>query len=177
MSWINHLPPACWSTFWKFNFKKQLGCRFDIMDNESYFFVFWHMQLYMSWYITSFYGFTFLNFFFFSSTLVLTSSCRRSLYTSYLEMVQSEPLCVTWVFCHFTNHTIWIENRCHLTRVWQSTSNLCTRSWCVHVHGVSCTWGYGINVGMDDRRNIVDGLSTSVQNASHTSNDTVNSLI
>ena len=39
MSWINHLPPACWSTFWKSNFRQQLGCRFDIMDNESYFFL------------------------------------------------------------------------------------------------------------------------------------------
>ena len=50
---------ACWSTFWKSNFKQQLGCRFDIMDNESYFFLFWHMQLYMSWYIRSFLGLTF----------------------------------------------------------------------------------------------------------------------
>ena len=61
VSWINHLLPACWSTFWKSNSKQQLGCRFDIMDYESYFFVFWHMQLYMSWYIRSFFGFTFLN--------------------------------------------------------------------------------------------------------------------
>ena len=38
LSWINHLPPACWSTFWKSNFKQQLGSRFDIMDNEIYFF-------------------------------------------------------------------------------------------------------------------------------------------
>ena len=38
LSWINHLPPVCWSTFWKSNFKQQLGCRFDIMDNLSYFF-------------------------------------------------------------------------------------------------------------------------------------------
>ena len=45
--------------------KQQLGCRFDIMDNESYFFVFWHMQLYMSWYIRSFFGFTFLNIHYF----------------------------------------------------------------------------------------------------------------
>ena len=70
VSWINHLPPACWSTFWKSNFKQQLGCRFDIMDNKSYFFVFWHMQLYMS-------NFSVLPswiFFIFSSTLVLTSS-------------------------------------------------------------------------------------------------------
>ena len=37
--------------------KQQLGCRFDIMDYESYFFVFWHMQLYMSWYIISFFRF------------------------------------------------------------------------------------------------------------------------
>ena len=65
VSWINHLPPACWSTFWKSNFKQQFGCRFDIMDNESYIFVFWHMQLYMSWYIRSFFGFTFLNILYF----------------------------------------------------------------------------------------------------------------
>ena len=65
VSWINHLPPACWSTFWKSNSKQQLGCRFDIMDYESYFFVFWHMQLYMSWYIRSFFGFTFLNILYF----------------------------------------------------------------------------------------------------------------
>ena len=35
VSWINHFPPARWSTFWKSNFKQQLGCR--LMDNESYF--------------------------------------------------------------------------------------------------------------------------------------------
>ena len=83
VSWINHLPPACWSTFRKSNSKQQLGCRFDIMDYESYIFVFWHMQLYMSWYIISFFGFTLLNILHFSSTLVLTFSYRRSLYTFY----------------------------------------------------------------------------------------------
>ena len=39
VSRINHLPLACWSTFWKSNFKQQLGCRFDIIDNESFFFL------------------------------------------------------------------------------------------------------------------------------------------
>ena len=81
---FNHLPPACWSTFWKSNFKEQLGCRFDIMDSESYFFVFWHMQLYMSWYIRSFFAFTFLNilyFFKYSSTNIFY---RRNLYTCYM---------------------------------------------------------------------------------------------
>ena len=53
VSWINHLPAACWSTFWKSIFKHQLGCRLDIIDSISFFF-FWHMQLYMSWYIISF---------------------------------------------------------------------------------------------------------------------------
>ena len=68
VSWINHLPPACWSTFRKSNSKQQLGCRFDIMDSESYFVcvcVFWHLQLYMSWYIIAFFGFTFLNILYF----------------------------------------------------------------------------------------------------------------
>ena len=90
VSWINHLPPACWSTFRKSNSKQQLGCRFDIMDYESYFFVFWHMQLYMSWYIISFLGFTLLNILIFSSTLVLTFSYRRSLYTFYQRVI---PVC------------------------------------------------------------------------------------
>ena len=39
-AWINHLPPACWSTFWKSTFKQQLGCRFDILDSISYFLYF-----------------------------------------------------------------------------------------------------------------------------------------
>ena len=86
MSWINHLPPACWSTFWKSNFKQQLGCRFDIMDNESYFFVFWHMQLYMSWYIRSFFGFTFLNILYFFKYSCTNIFHRHSLYTFYWGM-------------------------------------------------------------------------------------------
>ena len=34
-------------------FKHQLGCRFDILDSISSFFLFWHIQLYMSWYSLS----------------------------------------------------------------------------------------------------------------------------
>ena len=83
VSWIKHLPPACWSTFWKSNFKQQLGCRFDIMDNESYFFVFWHMQLYMSWYIRSFFGFAFWNILYFFKYSCTNIFHRRSLYTFY----------------------------------------------------------------------------------------------
>ena len=60
------------------------SCRFDIMDNISYFIVFWHMQLYMSWNIRSFFGFTFLNilhFFKYSCTNIFHR--RIFLYTFY----------------------------------------------------------------------------------------------
>ena len=40
VSWINHLPPVCLSTFWKSTFKQQLGCRFYIMDCKSLFLYF-----------------------------------------------------------------------------------------------------------------------------------------
>ena len=52
------------SVIWKSNSKQQLGSKFDIMDYESYFLCF-DMQLYMSWYIRSFFGFTFLNILYF----------------------------------------------------------------------------------------------------------------
>ena len=59
VSWINHLPPAFWSIFWKPTFNQKLGCRFDIMDSISSFFCI--LQLYMSWYIISFLGFIFTS--------------------------------------------------------------------------------------------------------------------
>ena len=47
------------------------------------FFVFWHMQLYMSWYIRSFFGFTFLNILYFLEYSCTNIFHRRSLYTFY----------------------------------------------------------------------------------------------
>ena len=41
VSWIKHLPPACWSTFWKAIFKQQLMCRFGI----PYFFIFLYFDI------------------------------------------------------------------------------------------------------------------------------------
>ena len=81
--------------FGKSNFKQQLGCRFDIMDNVSYFFVFWHMLLYMSWYIRSFFGFTFLNILYFFKYSCTNIFHRRSLYTFYWTNVEltSTRLC------------------------------------------------------------------------------------
>ena len=70
---------------------KKLVCRLDSMDNISSFFgryVFWHMQLYMSWYIISFFRFYlyFLNivlyFFKYSCTNIFH---RRCLYTFYTD--------------------------------------------------------------------------------------------
>ena len=55
------------------------------------FVVFWHMQLYMSWYIRSFFSFTFLNilyFFKYSCTNILH---RRSLYTFYYRWIAQAP--------------------------------------------------------------------------------------
>ena len=45
--------------------------------------MFWHMQLYMSWYIRSFFGFTFLNILYFLKYSCTNISHRRSLYTFY----------------------------------------------------------------------------------------------
>ena len=75
-------------------FKQQLGCRFDIMDNKSYFFVFWHMQLYMSWYIRSFFGFTFLNILYFFKYSCINIFHRRSLYTFYWSQSSSPQLTI-----------------------------------------------------------------------------------
>ena len=120
VSWINHLPPACWSTFWKSNFKQQLGCRFDIMDNESYFFVFWHMQIYMSWYIRSFFAFTFLNIIYFFKSSCTNIFHRRSLYTFY------------WRRC-------WISGQSMLGEV-----HHCDESWVQHVWIGRHRWGRGL---------------------------------
>ena len=43
----------------------------------------WHMQLYMSWYIRSFFGFTFLNILYFFKYSCTNIFHRRSLYTLF----------------------------------------------------------------------------------------------
>ena len=45
--------------------------------------LFWEMQLYMSWYIRSFFGFTFLNILYFFKYSCTNIFHRRSLYTFY----------------------------------------------------------------------------------------------
>ena len=123
MSWINHLTPACWSTFWKSNFKQQLGCRFDIMDNMSYFVVLWQVQLFMSWYIRSFFGFTFLNILYFFKYSCTNIFHRRSLYTVYNVMkwkhfprywpfvrgIHRSPALTFYFICTWISD--WVNNR------------------------------------------------------------------
>ena len=67
-----HVDPTFGKRF--FNTSWAVGWTYWIVYFQ--FFVFWHMQLYMSWYIISFFGFIFTSwiFFNFSSTPVLTSS-------------------------------------------------------------------------------------------------------
>ena len=87
LSWINHLPPVCWSTFWKSTFKEQLGCRFDIMDCKSSFFC---ILTYAIGYVLIHYIF-FFDFIFTSSIVLfifIWHSCtngfhRGNLYTFY----------------------------------------------------------------------------------------------
>ena len=55
-----------------------------------HFFLFWHMQLYMSWYIMSFFGFIFTSwimYFIFSSTPALTFCHRRAHNTFYKHLI------------------------------------------------------------------------------------------
>ena len=47
VSWINQLPPASWSTFWKSILKHQLGCRFDILDSTSSFDLYFDIRNYI----------------------------------------------------------------------------------------------------------------------------------
>ena len=80
---LDYLPPACWSTFWKSNFKQQLGCRFDIIDNESYFLCFGICSYICLDTSNSFFGFTFLNILYFCKYSCTNIFHRRSLYTFY----------------------------------------------------------------------------------------------
>ena len=76
VSWINHLPPACWSTFWKSISKHQFGCRFDILDSiSSCFCILTYAIIYvLIHHLIVWLYLYFLNILFFSSTPVLTSS-------------------------------------------------------------------------------------------------------
>ena len=90
VSWNNHMPPACWSTFWKSIFKHQLGCGFDILDSISSFLLYFDICNYIC--LDTSYNFSALSLLlkyslFFSSTPVLTNIFhRRSLCTFYLEI-------------------------------------------------------------------------------------------
>ena len=85
MSWINYLPPACWSTFWKSIFKQQLGSGFDIMDSISFFCILTYANIYVLIHHIIFwlylYFLNILNFFKYSCTNIFH---RRSLCTFYL---------------------------------------------------------------------------------------------
>ena len=61
---------------------KSWAVGFDIMDNISYFFVFWHMQLYVLIH-QIFFGFTFSNILYFFKYSCTNIFHRRSLYTFY----------------------------------------------------------------------------------------------
>ena len=94
MSWINHLPPACWPTFWKLNFKQQLDCRFDIMDNESYFYLCFDICKYICLDTSDHFRLYLLKYPFFFKYSCINIFHRRSLYTFYYIMY------VKCIYCH-----------------------------------------------------------------------------
>ena len=57
---------------------------FDMSAIDHNYYKFWHMQLYMSWYIRSFFGFTFFNILYFFKYSCASIFHRRSLYTFYI---------------------------------------------------------------------------------------------
>ena len=85
MSWINHLPPAYRSTFWKSIFKQQLGCRFDIIDSISLFIFLTYVIIYVLIHHIIFRLYlNFLNILYFFKYSCTNIFHRRSLYTFYL---------------------------------------------------------------------------------------------
>ena len=94
VSWIDHLPPACWSTFRKsiLNTSWAVGLTYLIV---SHFFAFSHMQLYMSWYIISFFWLYlyFLNILYFFKYSCTNIFQRRSLCTFYQYITCAYLLC------------------------------------------------------------------------------------
>ena len=112
------------------------------MDNKSYFFVFWHMQPYMSWYIRSFFGFTFLNILYFFKYFCTNIFHRRSLCTFYyiifchlLHTFWGKPgVCFHFYFaiydeCKYSD-TFWLADRtCLFVQYTISLSSLCKLIW------------------------------------------------
>ena len=91
VSWINHLPPACWSTFWKSIFKHHLGCRFDILDSISSFFLFFFILAYAIMYVLIHHIIFWLYLYFLNILYFFKYSCtnifhRCSLCTFYLKI-------------------------------------------------------------------------------------------
>ena len=101
VSWINHLPPACWSTFWKSIFKLQLGCRFDILDSISSFFLYFDICNYIC--LDTSYHF-WLYLYFLNIPYFFKYSCtnifhRRSLCTFYIIVKHLRNDSVTHIWC------------------------------------------------------------------------------
>ena len=88
LNWDYHLPPACWSTFWKSIFKHQLGCRFDILDSISSFFcILTYAIIYVLIHHIIFWLYLyFLNILFFFKYSCTNIFLRRSLCTFYWDI-------------------------------------------------------------------------------------------
>ena len=141
MSWINHLPPACWSTFWKSIFKHQLGCRFDILDIICSFFILTYTIIYVLIHHIIFLAFSFLleySTYFFNSCTNIFRRCSLCIFygiqahcsllvittirpwpkpASYMVVTTHGPPHAShpqWPYCHYVNTSGWCIE--HLAR-------------------------------------------------------------
>ena len=133
------------------------------MDNESYFvFVFWHMQLYRSWYIRSFFGFTFLNILYFFKYSCSNIFHRRSLYTFYWNWAVVRGHCRHIAYVTFTR-TCWVCI-CSDIELKQPQS---VKDWPIPPCSVSKhTWCNGYQLH-SDTRTIAPGSAAAYRLATH----------
>ena len=103
------------------------------------------MQLYMSWYIRSFFGFTSLNILYFFKYSCTNIFHRRSLYTFYwhiqnktISYILSKYVCSSQIQFHLIaiqKALIWTNN---ITLTKQSTTNQCSHVLVYHVGSRCC---------------------------------------
>ena len=87
----NHLPPTCWSTFWKSILTHQLGCRCDILDSIfSFFCILTYAIIYVLIHHIIFWLYLyFLNILYFFKYSYTNIFHRRSLCTFYMNQARS----------------------------------------------------------------------------------------
>ena len=129
------------------------------------FFVFWHMQLYMSWYIRSFFGFTFLNILYFFKYTCTNIFHRRSLYTFYQIYFLFQFYLVGYniIVLHWVLQGLHIYRNISLLRTVLLLSLPPANSgWCPRLLARRTVWYYKGNIWLEDAARWLDSLTISL---------------